>query len=109
MRLYLSKNIEYGVTTNEMGIYVVKNNNENKLSKKEIDSLIDKISEIDTALINQFNNDKKLSYDSENNNHKYLLNEYLKDNFDEWKDKYDSILVEYNMEATFINAGKHNI
>ena len=108
LRLYLSNNIKYGVTTNEMGLFVVKNNNKKKLTKKEIDVLIDEITEVDAELIKKFNKDNKLSYDSENDNHKYLLNEYLKKNFDYWQHKYNSILLEYNMEVTFINANKYN-
>ena len=67
------------------------------------------MSDIDDELIEKFEKDKSIVYNREDDNHKYLLNEYLKDNFEEWKDKYNSILSEYNMEATFINAKNYNI
>ncbi len=108
LRLYLSNNIKYGVSTNEMGLFVVRNNNKEKLSKSDIDNIIGKMGKIDNSLIKKFEKDKKIKYNRNDDNHKYLLNEYLKDNFDEWEMKYNSFLSEYNMKATFINAKKHN-
>ena len=107
LRLYLSNNIKYGVSTNEMGLFVVRNNNKEKLSKSDIDNIIGKMGKIDNSLIKKFEKDKKIKYNRNDDNHKYLLNEYLKDNFDEWEMKYNSFLSEYNMKATFINAKKY--
>ncbi len=45
------------------------------------------MSDIDDALIEKFEKDNNIVYNREDDNHKYLLNEYLKGNFEEWKDK----------------------
>ena len=40
-------------------------------------------------------------YDRNNENHKYLLNEYVKDNFDDWILEYEKLLSNYNIEVKF--------
>ena len=107
--LYLDKNIKYGITTNEMGLFVIRNNNKNKLSKDDMDNLNENLMNMDKSLVKKFEKDRKMKFDKENDNHKYLLNEYLKDNFEEWKNEYTTIYSNYGMMVKFINAKKYNI
>lgn len=107
--LYLDNNIKYGITTNEMGLFVIRNNNKNKLSEEDMDNLNENLMNMDKSLVKKFEKDRKMKFDQENDNHKYLLNEYLKDNFEEWKDEYTTIYFSYGMKVKFINAKKYNI
>lgn len=109
LKVYNSQEVKYGVITNEMGMLVFRNNNKTKLSKEKMDDLFDKLDDIDVGIVEKFESDKGIIFDKTNDNHRYLLNEYVKENIDFWVDEYASFLSDdFNIEVKFINAKKHN-
>ena len=108
LNLYLNHEIKYGIITNEMGVFTIRNNNKKKLSEDDMNDLLDDLADMDDLIIEKFENNKKIIYDSNNDNHKYLLNEYLKSNFEYWVNEYESLLSNYNMKVKFINAKEIN-
>ena len=108
LNLYLSNNVKYGITTNDNGLLIIKNNNEKKLSNDEINDILDNFNKLDIKLVERFKNDKNVIYDRFNENHKYLLNEYVKDTFDDWVNEYESLFSRYNIKVKFINAKNIN-
>lgn len=107
LNLYCSNEVKYGIITNEMGMFIIRNNNKNKLSKEDMDDLLDKLEDIDDFILEKFESDKNIIFDKNNDNHRYLLNEYVKDNIDFWVNEYGSCLSEYDMKVKFINAKEY--
>ena len=58
--------------------------------------------------LKRFKKDKNIIYDRYNENHKYLLNEYVKDTFDDWVNEYEKLFSGYNIKVKFINAKNIN-
>ena len=104
LNLYLNYNVKYGITSNENGMLIMKNTNDKKLSDKDIKNLLKGVNDIDKVIIKKFERDKDIKYYNNNENHEYLLNEYIKDNFDEWIYEYENLFTEYNIYVKYINT-----
>lgn len=109
LNLYLTNNVKYGVTTNENGILIIKNNNAEKLSEEDITNLLDGLEDVDELIVERFYEDEHIVFDKNNEDHKYLLNEYVKDNFDEWLDEYEKLFSDSDIEVKFIKVKNKDI
>ena len=83
---------------------IIKNTNDKKLSDEDIKNLLKGLTNIDEIIIEKLERDKEIKYSKKNENHKYLLNEYTKDNFDNCVYEYENLFKEYNIYVKYINA-----
>ena len=86
-----------------------KHNNDERLSDDNITILLDRLEDVDELIVKRFYEDEHIVYDKNNEDHKYRLNEYVKDNFDEWVDEYKKLFFDYDIEVKFIKVKNKNI
>ena len=101
--MLINNNVEYGVITNNSGIVVIKNNNPalNKLESSNIDKII---FDCEKEIIKDLKEDKNITFDG-TDNHKRILNEYMKKNYNKYFDFYqDRLQDNLDIEIMFINV-----
>ena len=108
LKLYVNNKVKYGVITNERGMFIIRNNNKTKFSEDEMDRFIGDLANVEDMLVGKWEEKEGMVYDKKDDDHKFMLNEYVNDNFETWFNEYNNYLSKYNIEVKFINAKKYN-
>lgn len=104
--IYARLGVKYGVSTNELGTFIVKNCkvNENKLRFDKVEAAVAKVKE---EMIDDFSTDvRDISDKTEEeltDEDKKELNEYVNDHMERYNEKYQSALIDFDFEVKLIN------
>ena len=98
---YSKYGVHYGITTNEFGTFIVKNNNIdiNMTKYPDIKSVINKIK---IGILIDFKTKYGYKFDKNNSTHVKDINQMINDHFDKYFDQYQEALSNYDMEVLFI-------
>ena len=93
--------VYYGIVTNDLGTFIVKNNKvqENKTNVIDIES---KILNIKIGMMEDFKSKYGYGYDKHNEQHKKDINSMIYDNSDKYVKQYENVLSEYDMHVIYV-------
>lgn len=103
IKLIINNNVKYGVITNNSGLVVIKNNNPS-LNKMESSKIEEIIISCEKQLIKDLKTYGNIKFDY-SDNHKRILNEYVKKNQDKYVKLYcESLQENFDIDIIFINV-----
>ena len=93
--------VKYGIVTNDLGTFIVKNNNISG-NKKGYDGIEKPIKDIKIGIIEEFEEKYGYEYDENNKIHNKNISRMVNENSEKYREQYQDALNDFDMEVMFI-------
>ncbi|WP_458456205.1 phage minor head protein [Methanobrevibacter sp.] len=98
---YAKYGVKYGIVTNDLGTFIVKNNNVSG-NKKEYGDIEKPIKDIKIGIIEEFEEKYGYEYDENNKSHNKNISRMVNENSEKYREQYQKALNNFDMEVMFI-------
>ena len=98
---YAQYGTKYGIVTNDLGTFIVKNNNITE-NKKRYDEIYEPIKDIKKGMIRDFKMKYGYKYEKNNRAHDKKISKMVNENSEKYLRQYQKALSDFDMEVMFI-------